>query len=53
MLPGETKEVIVRFLSIQPIDEYLDIGRKWWIHEGPRLIGEAEIIDVEFPSDKL
>lgn len=28
----------------QPIEKYLDKGRKWWIHEGPRVVGEAEII---------
>ena len=50
--PGETKEVLVRFLSRQPIDEYMDIGRKWWIHEGPNKIGEAEIIGIEFPESE-
>ncbi len=50
--PGETKEVLVRFLSRQPIDEYMDIGRKWWIHEGPNKIGEAEIIEIEFPKSE-
>ena len=50
--PGETKEVLVRFLSRQPIDEYMDIGRKWWIHEGPNKIGEAEIIGIEFPKSE-
>ncbi|MDN3579503.1 hypothetical protein [Mucilaginibacter flavus] len=42
--PGETKDVTVRFLINQPIEKYLDKGRKWWIHEGGKLIGEAEII---------
>ncbi|WP_299678718.1 hypothetical protein [uncultured Dokdonia sp.] len=50
ILPGETKEVLVRFLSKQPIDEYMNIGRKWWIHEGARKIGEAEIKGIEFPK---
>ena len=50
IMPGETKEVLVRFLSRQPIDEYINIGRKWWIHEGPNLIGEAEVIGIEFPK---
>ncbi|GAB5399210.1 MAG: hypothetical protein Aureis2KO_07950 [Aureisphaera sp.] len=52
ILPGETHEVTVRFLTRQPIDEYLDIGRKWWIHEGPIKVGEAEVIAVEFPETK-
>ncbi len=42
--PGQTKIVTVRFLAHQRIEKYLDKGRKWWIHEGARLIGEAEII---------
>ncbi|MCR1026082.1 hypothetical protein NQT66_14765 [Cellulophaga baltica] len=50
IMPGETKEVIVRFLSRQPIDEYMDIGRKWWIHEGHRVIGDAKILKIEFPK---
>ena len=51
-LPGENKEVLVRFLSRQPIYEYMNIGRKWWIHEGAIKIGEAEIISIELPSKK-
>jgi len=42
--PGETTEVTVRFLLEQPIEKYLDKGRKWWIHEGSRVVGEAEVI---------
>ncbi|PZR09696.1 MAG: hypothetical protein DI539_21820 [Flavobacterium psychrophilum] len=42
--PGETKEVTVRFLINQPIEKYLEKGRKWWIYEGGLVIGEARII---------
>jgi hypothetical protein len=42
--PGEEREVTVRFLMYQPIEKYLDKGRIWWIHEGARQIGQAEII---------
>jgi hypothetical protein len=42
--PGETKNVTVRFLINQPIEKYFEKGRKWWIHEGEKTIGEAEII---------
>jgi translation elongation factor EF-Tu-like GTPase len=44
--PGEQKIVTVRFLLNQPIEKYLTIGRKWWLHEGQIVIGEAEIIEV-------
>ena len=42
--PGEEREVTVRFLMHQPIEKYLDNGRIWWIHEGLRQIGQAEMI---------
>jgi hypothetical protein len=42
--PGEEREVVVRFLINQPIEKYLEKGRIWWINEGARQIGQAEII---------
>jgi hypothetical protein len=44
--PGEEKLVMVRFLLNQPIEKYISVGRKWWIHEGERVIGEAEIVEI-------
>jgi hypothetical protein len=44
--PGEQKLVVVRFLLNQPIEKYISVGRKWWIHEGQTVIGEAEIVEV-------
>ncbi len=44
--PEETENVIVRFLKHQNIEELIIEGRIWWIHEGPRKIGEAEIIEI-------
>lgn len=43
--PGEEKVVTVRLSSSWKIERYLNIGRKWWIHEGPRCLGEAELIE--------
>ncbi|MFC0777846.1 hypothetical protein [Flavobacterium sp. HJSW_4] len=42
--PGEERIVTVRFLLNQPIEKYLSKGQIWWIHEGPNLVGNAEII---------
>ncbi len=42
--PGEEKVVTVNFHVTLPIEEYLSKGRKWFIHEGPIQIGEAEIV---------
>ena len=44
--PGETTEAAVRFLSHQPIEEHLTVGRKWFLHEGPVKVGEGEIINI-------
>ena len=46
IMPGEEAMVRVRFLLGQPIDHYFDVGRKWWIHEGAKKVGEAEILKV-------
>jgi len=45
--PGKKATVIVRFLTHQPIEQFLQIGKTWWIHEGPNMIGEAEIISIK------
>jgi hypothetical protein len=39
--PGEEALVVMRFLLNQQIERYLTVGRRWWRHEGSRLIGEA------------
>ena len=46
ILPSETENVTVRFLKHGNINELLTIGRIWWIHEGHRKIGEAEIKEM-------
>ena len=45
--PGEEKIVTVRFLASMPIEKYINVGRKWWVQEGGRVLGEAEIISFE------
>ena len=44
--PGEMAEVIVSFSDAGNIDTYLNVGRQWFIHEGSRLVGQAEIIEL-------
>ena len=43
---GDEEIVTVTFIHDQLIDKYLKVGQKWWIHEGRRLVGEAEILEV-------
>lgn len=49
ILPNETEMVTVRFLKHQNTIDLIEIGRIWWIHEGPRKIGEAEITEIVNP----
>ena len=44
--PGETKIVMVRFLYTQIIEKYMKVGQKWLFYEGPRLVGNGEIVEV-------
>ena len=43
---GETEIVTVSFIHDPAILKYLVVGQKWWIHEGRKLVGEAEILEV-------
>ena len=49
IMPGEEKIVTIRFLFHAPIENYLEIGKKWWIHEGSRCTGEAEMLEIKLP----
>lgn len=42
---GETYEIMVRFPLAQRIEHFLEVGRKWWIHEAQYCVGEAEVLE--------
>ncbi|MDF2476762.1 MAG: hypothetical protein K0S24_2245 [Sphingobacterium sp.] len=44
VMPGEERIATVRFLLVKELEQYLTKGRKWWLHEGPNIIGEAEVL---------
>jgi translation elongation factor EF-Tu-like GTPase len=44
--PGETKIVTVRFLKIADIDNYITVGRKWFINEAAKTVGFGEILET-------
>lgn len=52
MLPGEEKEVLVRFLDHNSIRKYLQVGRTWWTYEGGKVTGIAEILEVKLPTTR-
>lgn len=47
LAPGESRQVIVRFLNVRGLREQLTVGRVWRIQEGMKLIGTAEVLSVE------
>jgi len=49
---GIEYEVLVSFPLVQRIERFMDKERKWWIHEGARQVGEAQIINFQLPSLK-
>jgi len=44
--PGETKVVSVRFLKMPGIEQYIQVGQKWFINEGVKTLGFGEIIEI-------
>lgn len=46
--PGEGTIANVFFLKWPGIIPFITVGRKWWIHEGQRLVGIGEILEI-FP----
>lgn len=48
--PGEQKEVTVRFLNTEGLEQLLTVGRTWRIQEGTKLVGTATVIQVHKDS---
>jgi hypothetical protein len=44
--PGETEIVTITFIVNDEIVSLFTIGRIWWIHEGSRKVGEAEVLEI-------
>ena len=44
--PGETRDLTITFLNVRGIAELLQVGRKWRIQEGGRLIANAEVLNI-------
>ncbi len=45
-MPGEEAIVTVCFLLSLPIEQYIQVGQRWFIHEGLNKIGDAEILEI-------
>ena len=44
--PGETKTVTVRFLNVPEIQQYIQVGQKWFINEAYITLGFGEILEI-------
>ena len=44
--PGDTRDLTITFLNVRGIAELLQVGRKWRIQEGGRLIANAEVLSL-------
>ena len=44
--PGETKELVIRFLNARSLEEQLVPGKTWRIQHGTKLIANAEVLQV-------
>jgi translation elongation factor EF-Tu-like GTPase len=44
--PGETHDLAITFLNGRGLSELLQVGRRWRIQEGPRLVATAEVLAV-------
>jgi len=48
---GKKYELLVRFIAIQRLERFMDVGRNWWLHEGGRKVGEAKILSFKEPTE--
>lgn len=42
--PGDSCVATIRLVLSPRIEQYLEVGRKWWIHEAQHLVAQAELL---------
>jgi len=45
--PGDTKDLPITFLNARGLADFLTLGRKWRIQEGPKLIAVGTVLSIE------
>ena len=50
---GKDCEVRVKFALMAGIEQFMEVGRKWYLHELNRHVGNAEILSFEQPMIKI
>jgi len=45
--PGDTKDLPIAFLNARGLADFLTLGRKWRIQEGPKLIAVGTVLSIE------
>jgi translation elongation factor EF-Tu-like GTPase len=46
IMPGESAIVNVEFIDMLDVKRFIEVGRKWWIHEVSKQLGEATILEI-------
>ncbi len=49
---GDSREVLVRFISGPGLQDRLLVGRRWRIQEGSRLVGEATVLEPRHDTQR-
>jgi translation elongation factor EF-Tu-like GTPase len=44
--PGEVREVVITFLNGPGLADLLQVGRRWRIQEGPKLVATGEVLQL-------
>ena len=44
--PGESREVVIRFIAGPGLKERLHVGQAWRIQEGPKLVATGTVLEV-------
>ena len=44
--PGETRDLVVTFLNVRGLSDFLHMGRTWRIQEGPKHVATGEVLAV-------
>ncbi len=48
---GKVYELLIRFIAIQRLERFMNVDQNWWIHEGNRKVGEAQILKFLQPME--
>jgi hypothetical protein len=48
--PGEVRDLVVEFFNVRGIADLAKVGAEWRIQEGPKLVANAEVLELIPPA---